>query len=157
MRRFILTLFLVLASFGVGVAVSWRHFHRAASGAPLIASTTTSTTQVTAPLLRETFTLLACNANTTLGMEGCAEHKIVSLDSQINGLNREILRRLYDKQARQQFVTAETDWYTYRQSTCASDSNKYQGGSLAPVDFANCVVRINQQHVTALTSLLASY
>lgn len=157
MRRLILTLFLVLASFGVGVAASWGHFHRTVSTAPFVASLPVPATQLTAPILHEQFTLLACNANTTLGMEGCAEHKIVSLDSQINRLSAEIFTRPFDKQAKRRFVTAETDWHTYRQSTCFSDADTYEGGSLAPVAFANCVVRINQQHVSALTKLLARY
>lgn len=157
MRRLIFTLLFVLASFGVGVAVAWRHFHRPASAVPITATTKTASSRPTAPVLREKFTLLACNANTTIGMEGCAEHQIVSLDTQINKLRVEIFSRLYDLAAKRHFVVAESSWYTYRQTTCASNADVYQGGSLAPVDYARCEVRLNQQHLLNLSALLKRY
>jgi hypothetical protein len=40
---------------------------------------------------------------------------------------------------------------------CASESDVNQGGSLVPVDFAQCVVRLDSQHVTELTMLTSSY
>ncbi|HEY5103875.1 MAG TPA: lysozyme inhibitor LprI family protein [Acidimicrobiales bacterium] len=157
MRRLILTMFLVLASFGVGVAVTWHHFHRTVSTAPNLPTVPTKTSPPTAPVLREKFTLLACNVNTTIGMEGCAEHHIVFLDTKINQRRVEIFSQLYNQTAKRSFVSAEDSWLTYRETTCASNSNVYAGGSLAPVEFARCEVRLNQQHLSNLSELLKSY
>ena len=157
MRRLILTIFLVLASFGVGVAVTWHHFHRTVSTAPFVPTVPTKTSSPKAPVLREKFTLLACNVNTTIGMEGCAEHQIVSLDTKINQLRVEIFTHLYNQSAKRNFVTAEDNWLAYRQTTCVSNSDVYQGGSLAPVEFARCEVRLNQQHLSNLSTLFKSY
>ena len=157
MRRLILTIFLVLASFGVGVAVTWHHFQRTVSSAPYVSTVPTKTSRLAAPVLREKFTLLACNVNTTIGMEGCAEHQIVSLDTKINQLRVEIFSHLYNQSAKRNFVIAEDNWRTYRKTTCASNSDVYQGGSLAPVEFARCEVHLNQQHLSNLSELLKSY
>ena len=48
-------------------------------------------------------------------------------------------------------------WFTYRQSHCASESDANEGGSLAPVDFAACPARVDQQHLTDLEALWAGY
>ena len=115
------------------------------------------TSSLVAPTVTETFTLLPCSKTTTIGLEGCAEHRILALDERINALRRQIFAGLFDNAARRRFIRAETSWFAYRRSTCLSDSDVNEGGSLAPVDFANCTVLLDQRHVADLTALLAGY
>ena len=109
------------------------------------------------PRLAEGFTLLACAGTTTLGLEGCAEHRILTLDRRIATAQRGVMRLLRTTGARERFVRAEGDWVTYRHSTCLSDADVVAGGSLAPVDYANCLVGLDQQHLARLVALRASY
>jgi len=118
----------------------------------------TSTTQpATPPLLHESFTLLACNNRTTIGLEGCAEHRLLAQDRLINQLRDRVVHLLIGNSARRQFSLAESDWFRYRQAACQSESDSNEGGSLAPVDFATCAVRLDQRHVTELRVQQASY
>ena len=109
------------------------------------------------PVLRESFTLLPCAHNTTLGIEGCVEHRILVFDAVINLLRHQIVGLLNNTAANRDFVIAEIDWFTYRRALCSSESDQYEGGSLVPVVFANCVVRLDQRHITELTRLHSSY
>jgi uncharacterized protein YecT (DUF1311 family) len=122
------------------------------------ASPSTSTTQpATPPQLHRSFTLLACNNRRTIGLEGCAEHRLLAQDHLINQLRVRVTHLLIGNSARRQFFLAESDWFRYRQAACQSESESNSGGSLAPVDFAICAVRLDQQHVTELRVQEASY
>jgi uncharacterized protein YecT (DUF1311 family) len=121
---------------------------------PTLVRTASST--LVLPVLKENFTLLSCNKNTTIGMEGCAEHRIVTLDKRINTLRHDVFH-LLDHHAGRDFILAENDWFTYRQALCTSESDVNEGGSLEPVDFAQCLVRLDAQHVSELTALKSSY
>jgi uncharacterized protein YecT (DUF1311 family) len=72
-------------------------------------------------------------------------------------LRREVFRHLYDNAARRRFILAEVDWTAFRRVTCLSEADVNEGGSLVAVDFANCVVRLDQQHVSELSVLDSSY
>jgi uncharacterized protein YecT (DUF1311 family) len=108
------------------------------------------------PVLKEKFTLLSCNKNTTIGLEGCAEHRIIALDKRINSLRHHVFL-LLNHQAGRDFILAENDWFTYRQAMCTSESDINAGGSLEPVDFAQCLVRLDAQHVNELTTMKSSH
>jgi uncharacterized protein YecT (DUF1311 family) len=127
-----------------------------ASGAttPIVVRAASSTLVV--PVVKEKFTLLPCHKNTTIGIEGCAEHRIISLDHRINALRHDVFR-LLDHQAGRDFILAENDWFSYRQAMCTSESDVNAGGSLEPVDFAQCLVRLDAEHVSELTAMKSSY
>jgi uncharacterized protein YecT (DUF1311 family) len=125
-----------------------------AATTPIVVRTVSSTRVL--PVLRENFTLLSCNKNTTIGMEGCAEQRVIALDKRINDLRKDVFHIL-NNQAGRDFILAENDWFTYRQAMCTSESDVNAGGSLEPVDFAQCLVRLDAQHVSELTSMKSSY
>jgi uncharacterized protein YecT (DUF1311 family) len=129
----------------------------------LATSTTTSTSlvsgtkQLVAPTIKESFTLLPCSKNSTIGLEGCAERRILTLDAKVNSLRHEIFSHLYNNAARNDFIVAENDWFTYRQVACVSESDVNEGGSIVPVDFAYCVIKLDQQHIVDLSALKSEY
>ena len=134
-----------------------------ANNNPLSTSTVASASpraankELVPPVLKEDFTLLSCSQRTTIGLEGCAEHRIVAVDTRINALRRQVFQHLYDNAARRDFISAEGDWFAYRQAMCTSESDVNEGGSLVPVDFANCVVHLDRQHLAELVTLRSSY
>src|SRR4051794_39380173 len=106
------------------------------------------------PVIKEGFTLLPCpkNPQTTLALEGCAEHRIVKSDAIINAKVKRIYGLLMTNAAKTNFVVGERAWLSYRKANCQSRSDVYEGGTLAGVVFANCVADINDAHVKDLTS-----
>jgi len=128
----------------------------AASGATTPAVVRTASSTLVLPVLKEKFTLLPCSKSTTIGLEGCAEHRIIALDKRINTLRHDVFH-LLNRQTGRVFILAENDWFAYRQAMCASESDVNAGGSLEPVDFAQCLVRLDAQHVGELTTVKSSY
>lgn len=92
-----------------------------------------------------------------IGLEGWAERRLLAQDHLITQLRDRITHLLIGNSARRQFLVAESDWFRYRQAACQSESESNAGGSLAPVDFAICAVRLDRQHVTELRVQRASY
>jgi uncharacterized protein YecT (DUF1311 family) len=92
------------------------------------------------PVIHEPFTLLPCPSRpqSTLDREGCAEHRIVRLDRQIDATARTIFARLADANAKQDFIAAQTAWLAYRRADCQSVSDKFEGGTEAGVLAATC-------------------
>lgn len=140
----------------LGLVILLGAFQIGRESSPHSSTTSTSSpssTSITTPVLRENFTLLACSQSNTLGLEGCAEHQIVALDKQINELRRQVFSLLRVVSARRSFVNGELSWTSYRSSFCLSASSVYQGGTLAPVAFATCLVQADQRHLSALREL----
>ncbi len=109
------------------------------------------------PKLKESFTVLPCSQDTTLGIEGCQEQAIVGLDTQIDVIRQSILGSIQTTSAKKNFVAAENTWYGYRQANCLAKSDVYAGGSLAQVTMGACVVSLNKAHLADLTTLRESY
>lgn len=104
------------------------------------------------PVIKEGFTLLPCpkNPQTTLALEGCAEHRIVKSDAVINAKVKRIYALLGSEASKTRFVLGERAWLKARRATCLSRADLYEGGTLAGVVFANCVADLNDAHVKDL-------
>jgi uncharacterized protein YecT (DUF1311 family) len=118
----------------------------------LVGNAALATTKLRPPVITEHFTRLPCNKNTTLGMEGCAELQLLSADRRLNE-EVAIVFELYRTNGQKlDFVKAEKLWFTYRGSDCQSFAAIFGGGSIAPVDYAECEVHDNQLRSTDLHS-----
>jgi uncharacterized protein YecT (DUF1311 family) len=155
-RRLLLTV-VIVAALVVGGSIIYAYRNPSSKSTDASTSLDALLTNLVPPVLKEGFTVLSCSRLTTIGLEGCAEHRILSVDMRINALRRQVFQYLYDNVARRDFIAAENDWFTYRQATCTSESEVNEGGSLVPVDFANCVVRLDRQHLAELVTLRSSY
>jgi uncharacterized protein YecT (DUF1311 family) len=108
-----------------------------------------------APVIREKFTLLPCpkRPRTTLQIEGCAEHRVVAADGQINQLSERIFAKLHPA-GRAKYISASSAWLSYRTSACQAEASIYAGGSLQPVAYANCLAALDVSHVDELKAML---
>jgi uncharacterized protein YecT (DUF1311 family) len=102
------------------------------------------------PVIKETFTPLPCPAKptSTLEFEGCAEKQTLKTDAQIDATVRVVFGLLDDDAARGHLVKGERAWLAYRQASCLSLSDRYAGGTLAPVEFGQCAVARNKTHLS---------
>jgi uncharacterized protein YecT (DUF1311 family) len=101
-----------------------------------------SSASLSAPVITEHFTRLACNHSNTIGLEGCAETHLLEADHRID---REVklLFSLIPTAQKKNLVTTEGEFMTYRRDTCNTYSSVYEGGSFAPVEYALCEVRVD--------------
>jgi uncharacterized protein YecT (DUF1311 family) len=117
---------------------------------PLAASASGATDTLAPPVIRETFTALPCNHSTTVGLEGCAEGQLLTTDHRLNVEVALVFRELHTTAQRRSFVESEKLWFSYRVADCQSDASVYQGGTLAPVEFAQCEVLDNESRSSDL-------
>ena len=115
-------------------------------------SAAAATGALSPPVIHESFTLLPCPAHpqSTLALEGCAEHRIVHTDRGIDTLARTIFKRLFDDAARRRFIAAQTAWLAFRTADCTSRSDQYEGGTLAGLVAAECTADHSAQRLKDL-------
>jgi uncharacterized protein YecT (DUF1311 family) len=123
----------VLVAVGLSVGIS------TAAGAPTHYAAGGGTATAP-PVITENFKpVLACNPNTTIGMEGCGEHRVIAADTVLNADAKVIFDLLKGAGARRDFVSAQATWLAYRNADCKSQSDVYSGGSEQPVLYVDCL------------------
>jgi uncharacterized protein YecT (DUF1311 family) len=151
-----------------GDVMGHRHTLLAASAAlalPIVAAASAGaavdgrTARLAPPVITESFTPLPCSgapgSRTTQQMEGCAERQILRSDGMINVLSARVFARLTDDAARRRFIAAHRAWLAYRQADCLSRSDVFEGGTEAPVLFAQCAASRNAQRIKDLRTFLS--
>ena len=88
----------------------------------------------------------------TLDIEGCAEHRIVTLDRRINALTSSLFKILSDN-GKQDLIAAQSAWDAYRHAECQSESDVFEGGTLVGVVAVNCFARLAAERVKALNEM----
>ena len=118
----------------------------------LAGSAALAATKLAPPVITEHFTTLPCNKNTTIGMEGCAERLLLAADHRLNDQVVIVFGLFHSKGQKATFVAAETSWFTYRGTDCQSYAAIFEGGSIAPVAYANCEVQVDKSRSQDLHS-----
>jgi uncharacterized protein YecT (DUF1311 family) len=90
------------------------------------------------------------NARNTLQQAGCAEQQILRTDGQINALAKSVFSLLPDNAARRRFDKASSAWLAYRRADCLSVSDVFEGGTQAPVLYAQCEAARNAHRLKDL-------
>ena len=149
--------YVVPAVIATGVALAGCSSSGSTGASPEAGGTTAAPapSSTAVPVVREEFTVLSCpeHPNSTFEVEGCLEHRIVRLDRRINGLVRSLYGLKPDPTAAAHFAAAQQAWITYRRAACLSDADAFAGGTLGPVEFANCELRLNRQRLADLKEL----
>lgn len=107
-------------------------------------------------LLSQANNLLNCkNPRTQTEMNACAAQKAQTSDRRLNEVYRQV-RNKYSENPRQetQLVDAQRAWIRFRDRECTFSRNRYEGGSIAPMVYSNCLDRLTQQRTTELEQYL---
>lgn len=104
------------------------------------------------PVITEPFTPLPCQRSTTLGLEGCAEGQLTTADRSINEQVNVLFHVIATARQRSSFVAVEAEWLKYRKADCTTVSAAFQGGTIAPVEYALCEVRDDEARSADLHS-----
>ncbi len=102
-----------------------------------------------APVITEHFTRLACTPSTTIGLEGCAEGRLLAGDRRLNA-EVALLFSLVPRLQRTALVASQAAFLRYRRATCTTYSDVFQGGTIQPVEFADCEARLDTSQSTVL-------
>jgi uncharacterized protein YecT (DUF1311 family) len=137
---------------------SRRALRLAAAGAIVVVSSllggaALAATKLRPPVITEHFTRLACDENTTIGMEGCAERQLLGLDRRVNEEVALVFSELPTKAQKLDFIAAETSWFSYRAKDCQSFAAVYTNGTFAPVEYAQCEAQDDRSRSTDLKAL----
>ena len=136
MGKFLLTVLSIASLFAVGMAT------------PSIASPASGTTNLQ----------LAQNPNcnnpqTQSQMNICASIAYQNADRKLNQVYRQLLPKL-SAARKQKLITAQQAWIKFRDSSCEFERSAYEGGSLAPMIYGNCLAAVTEQRTKDLRRYL---
>ena len=109
------------------------------------------------------------DAKTQLATNECFGKLFESSDAQLNVVYNHIVNSMkknlstslqkndqpaatYDQTAMNKLLAAQRAWLTYRDANCDSIKFQYEGGSIQPTIWAQCMNETTQQRITTLTT-----
>jgi uncharacterized protein YecT (DUF1311 family) len=97
----------------------------------------------------------ACPKNpvSTVEIESCLVRRKLALNASINRRVTVVFRLLKERRsarALRRFVQDERAWLSYRDASCRSPSDIYEGGTASGVVYGDCVVKLNAAHLREL-------
>lgn len=93
------------------------------------------------------------DATTQMDMNDCAARSYKQSDRQLNIAYKQV-RQAYRSSDQPERLSKLTDaqlaWIKYRDTTCDWKASKYEGGSIAPMIYNNCLDQLTQQRTQEL-------
>ena len=105
-----------------------------------------------------------CNeAPSQLQMDRCADYKFKLADARLKRVYEKLMQLMishedapeseYHKKTIQALKGSEATWLSYRDIQCKAAGQLYEGGSMAPMIYSQCLETITTQRVEALKSI----
>ena len=96
-----------------------------------------------------------CEDQTQTGLNRCADAAYQKADAALNGVYKEITRRLKgDAATMQLLVSAQKAWLSFRDAECAFANAANTGGSIYPMVYAQCLERLTKARTSDLRAYL---
>lgn len=96
-----------------------------------------------------------CKApQTQLEMNLCADQQAKAADQVLNQVYRKVRGKYKGTAQDNQLVNAQLAWIKFRDAECQFASDRFKGGSIAPMAYAKCLGRLTKQRTEALQSYL---
>jgi uncharacterized protein YecT (DUF1311 family) len=96
-----------------------------------------------------------CEDQSQTGLNRCADAAYQKADAALNGVYKDITRRLKsDTAAMQLLVTAQKAWLGFRDAECAFVNSANAGGSIYPMVYAQCLERLTKARTGDLRAYL---
>ncbi|NEQ50226.1 MAG: DUF1311 domain-containing protein [Leptolyngbya sp. SIO3F4] len=86
---------------------------------------------------------------TQLDMNQCAAENYQISDKALNQVYQDVRQELSDT-AKSQLMTAEERWLVFRDAQCTFESDRFEGGSIAPLIQASCMEQITDNRIAEL-------
>ncbi|CCH99125.1 lysozyme inhibitor LprI family protein [Microcystis aeruginosa] len=93
------------------------------------------------------------NPQTQSEMNICASIAYQNADRKLNQVYRQLLPKL-SAARKQKLITAQQAWIKFRDSSCEFERSAYEGGSIAPMIYGNCLAAVTEQRTKDLRRYL---
>ena len=84
------------------------------------------------------------NPQTQSEMNICASIAYQNADRKLNQVYRQLLPKL-SASRKQKLISAQQAWIKFRDSSCEFETSAYEGGSIAPMIYSNCLADVTEQ------------
>ncbi|MBW4616163.1 MAG: lysozyme inhibitor LprI family protein [Desmonostoc vinosum HA7617-LM4] len=93
------------------------------------------------------------NAQTQLEINQCAQFSYQNADKKLNQVYQQVLPKLQASR-RQKLIIAQQTWIKFRNTSCEFERSAYEGGSIAPTIYLNCLEKMTKQRTQQLQEYL---
>jgi uncharacterized protein YecT (DUF1311 family) len=92
------------------------------------------------------------NAITQQDMNQCAAAEYQKADAHLNRIYAKLIKSFKGSEANPSLRTIEKVWIKYRDLHCEDVRLQYEGGSIAPLEFANCMTIVTNHRIEEIKS-----
>jgi uncharacterized protein YecT (DUF1311 family) len=93
------------------------------------------------------------NPQTQSEMNICASIAYQNADRKLNQVYRQLLPKL-SAARKQKLISTQQAWIKFRDSSCEFETSAYEGGSIAPMIYSNCLADVTEQRTKDLQRYL---
>ncbi|CAO5017583.1 Lysozyme inhibitor LprI-like N-terminal domain-containing protein [Microcystis aeruginosa] len=93
------------------------------------------------------------NPQTQSQMNICASIAYQNADRKLNQVYQQLLPKL-SAARKQKLIAAQQAWIKFRDSSCEFERSAYEGGSIAPMIYSNCLANVTEQRTKDLRRYL---
>ena len=93
------------------------------------------------------------NPQTQSEMNICASIAYQNADRKLNQVYRQLLPKL-SAARKQKLISAQQAWIKFRDSSCEFERTAFEGGSIAPMIYSNCLAAVTEQRTNDLRRYL---
>lgn len=83
-------------------------------------------------------------------MNDCAARLAETADQDLNDVYQTVRDKYKDTPQGDRLVDAQLAWIAFRDANCQFASSRFEGGSIAPLIYSNCVERMTKQRTAEL-------
>ena len=92
------------------------------------------------------------NPQTQFNLNFCAAQAAKNADQQLNQAYQKAIAKFKGTPQEKQLVDAQLNWIKFRDADCAFSSDRFKGGTIAPMIHSGCIARLTQQRTKELES-----
>lgn len=97
---------------------------------------------------------LNCNLpQTQLEINRCSQLAYENADKKLNQAYKQLLPNL-ERPRQQKLIAAQQAWIKFRDNSCEFERSGYEGGSIAPSVYLNCLEKLTKQRTQQLQEYL---
>jgi uncharacterized protein YecT (DUF1311 family) len=90
------------------------------------------------------------NQKTQFDMNFCANQQARAADRKLNQAYQTLIRSYKGTRRESQLVAAQQAWIKFRDTNCAFTSAAYEGGSIQPMVYSNCIEKMTNDRTKQL-------
>lgn len=94
------------------------------------------------------------NLQTQADMSACAATLAQTADDRLNQVYQQVRDRYQGRPQEELLISAQLAWIEFRDANCTFASERFAGGTIAPMIYSNCIAEMTQQRTAELEQFL---